>query len=76
MTLLQVRDLRIRAEDRALVRGATFSVAAGRTLALIGGSGSGKSLTALALMRLLPAGLTIAPDSRVTFVRLTMLAGG
>ncbi len=37
-----------------VVNGVSFSVAAGETLALVGESGCGKSMTALALMRLLP----------------------
>lgn len=37
-----------------VVNGVSFSVAAGKTLALVGESGCGKSMTASALMRLLP----------------------
>lgn len=36
------------------VRGVSFVLAAGKTLALVGESGCGKSITALSLMRLLP----------------------
>ena len=36
------------------VRGVSFSIAAGETLCLVGESGCGKSMTALALMDLLP----------------------
>ncbi len=53
--LLQVQDLRVSLGDcRALVRGLDFELRGGETLALIGESGSGKSMTALALMGLLP----------------------
>lgn len=38
------------------VRGASFSIEAGETLCLVGESGCGKSMTALALMDLLPKG--------------------
>jgi peptide/nickel transport system ATP-binding protein len=41
------------------VRGLEFTLRAGETLALVGESGCGKSLTALALMRLLPAALQL-----------------
>ena len=36
------------------VDGVDFSVAAGETLAIVGESGCGKSMTALSLMRLIP----------------------
>ena len=60
MALLEVSGLRISLptrRGRALaVRGLDFSLARGDTLGLIGESGCGKSLTALALMGLLPEG--------------------
>ncbi|MFE7663748.1 ATP-binding cassette domain-containing protein [Streptomyces celluloflavus] len=57
--LLEVRDLTIRTDTgRALVAGLTFSVARGERLGLIGESGSGKSLTTLAVLGLLPDGMT------------------
>ena len=37
-----------------VVNDVSFSLAAGETLALVGESGCGKSMTALALIRLLP----------------------
>jgi ABC-type glutathione transport system ATPase component len=57
---LAVRDLAVRAGDRALVDGVSLTVAAGERVGLIGESGSGKSLTALAVMGLLPDGVTAA----------------
>ena len=57
-TVLQVDDLRIEIPIAAgllqPVRGISFSVAKGETLAIVGESGCGKSLTSLALMGLLP----------------------
>ena len=68
--LLEVHDLRISVPNgldaRALaVDGVSFSVARGEMLALVGESGCGKSLTSLALLRLLPAGVRLEPGSRI-----------
>jgi peptide/nickel transport system ATP-binding protein len=61
--LLDVEGLSILIRDKRgdvrAVEDVSFSVAAGETLALVGESGAGKSLTALALMRLLPKTLAI-----------------
>lgn len=64
--LLRVRDLRITLRGRAapLVDGIGFDLAAGDCLALIGASGSGKSLTSTALVGLLPAAAQIAGSIR------------
>ncbi|MEO3926722.1 ABC transporter ATP-binding protein [Micromonosporaceae bacterium B7E4] len=55
---LRVRDLSIRLPGprgmATVVDGVSFDVAQGRTTGLIGESGSGKSLTAMALVRLTP----------------------
>ncbi len=56
--LLAVEDLTIRTSQTALVEGASFELAAGSRTGIIGESGSGKTLTALAIMGLLPDGLT------------------
>lgn len=58
--VLEVRDLSVRLlhEERVLeaVAEVSFHVDAGETLALVGESGAGKSLTALSVMRLVRAG--------------------
>ena len=57
-SLLEVRDLRTHfiAEEGEFpaVDGVSFDVAAGRTLAIVGESGCGKSVTALSIMGLVP----------------------
>ncbi len=58
--LLDVQDLAIGFGGNTVVHGVSFQVAPGETLALIGESGCGKSVTALAVMRLLPSAARIA----------------
>jgi peptide/nickel transport system ATP-binding protein len=58
--LLQLKDLRVQVRTAhglmEAVRGVSFSLQRGETVGLMGESGCGKSLTALALMGLLPEG--------------------
>lgn len=65
--LLTVRNLRVRAgaNDTAplLVRGVDLDLVAGETLALIGESGSGKTITSLALLHLLPREMRRSADT-------------
>lgn len=58
--VLELHDLALDAlgpSPRRLVDGLSLSIAPGKTLALVGESGAGKSLTALAVMHLLPPGV-------------------
>jgi peptide/nickel transport system ATP-binding protein len=68
--LLQVRDLAIDLQlpdgDVRLVEDVSFTLERGKTLGIVGETGSGKSLTAASLIRLLPQRLHIAAGS-VTF---------
>src|SRR5271165_3704539 len=52
--LLVVESLGVSIGDEPILRQLSFQVAAGEIVGLAGASGSGKSMTALALMRLLP----------------------
>jgi peptide/nickel transport system ATP-binding protein len=57
---LTVEDLTIDIDGASVVNGVSFSVGAGEVMALVGESGCGKSLTALALLGLLPGAARIA----------------
>lgn len=58
--LLDVTDLTISFDGAPAVSGLSFSLEAGKRLGLIGDSGSGKSLVALAIAGLLPPGLAFS----------------
>lgn len=53
---LAVRDLRVAIDGASVLSGVTLDVHAGQVAALLGASGSGKTMTALAALDLLPAG--------------------
>ncbi|MBO0889787.1 MAG: ABC transporter ATP-binding protein, partial [Acidothermales bacterium] len=63
--VLAVRDLGVTAGRRRLVEEVGFTIRAGERVGLIGESGSGKSLTALSLMGLLPEELAATGSARL-----------
>lgn len=67
--VLSVRDLVIdfvgHPEQPALVQGVSFDVPSGRSVALIGESGCGKTLTSLAVLGLLPRRMRVASGTIV-----------
>lgn len=75
--LLKVSGLEVsavgRAGDVVLVDDATFTVMPGETVAIVGESGCGKSMTALALLGLLPEG-TAATGGSVLFDGVELLS--
>lgn len=63
---LEIVGLRVIQRDAArtaLLHDVSLSVAAGRALAIVGASGSGKTLTLRSVLRLLPPTVACAPDS-------------
>ena len=77
MSLLSVTDLRVTLQTARgpadALRGVSFELARGDTVGLIGESGCGKSITALALMGLLPEGASTAGSIRFDGQELTTL---
>lgn len=63
--LLSVDNLRVRTKHRTLVHDFNLHMAHGERIGLIGESGSGKSMTATALLGLLPAGVTAEGSVRL-----------
>ncbi len=78
MALLEVHDLRVTLQTSRgaleALRGVSFDLDHGQTLGLIGESGCGKSITALALMGLLPDGAQVSGSIRLGGQELTQLS--
>jgi len=71
--LLRVEDLRIRFDGSDVVSGASFELGPGEVLGLVGESGCGKSLTALAILQLVPPPGSVA-GGKVIFSGVDLLA--
>lgn len=71
MALLSVKNLRIEIKTRAgvapVIDDLSFDLKAGEALSFVGESGCGKSMTALALMGLLPEGVGRVAGGSITF---------
>ncbi|MER7413961.1 MULTISPECIES: ABC transporter ATP-binding protein [Streptomyces] len=80
MSLLEVRDLHVDFHTRdgviKAVNGVNYSVDAGETLAVLGESGSGKSVTAQAIMGILDMPPGRIPKGEILFHGKDMLAMG
>src|SRR6202048_49970 len=64
MSLLAVEKLSVVSPGHTAVRETSFTIEPGETLALVGESGCGKSVTAFSVMRLLP------PNARIVSGRI------
>lgn len=65
--LLDLQHLQLRVAGQSVVRDVNLQIAAGEVVALIGESGSGKTLTASAIMQLLPLAVTVDSHSVIQF---------
>ncbi len=74
MTLLELDRVGVAAGPTPIVQDVSFALAAGERVGLIGESGSGKSLTALAVMGLLPEELSATGTVRLGGRDLTALS--
>jgi oligopeptide/dipeptide ABC transporter ATP-binding protein len=72
--VLRVEDLHVRFDQAGrrvhAVNGLSYELRAGRTLAIIGESGSGKTVSSRALMGLLPPSATVSGSARIDGVEL------
>ncbi|HET9207390.1 MAG TPA: ATP-binding cassette domain-containing protein, partial [Burkholderiaceae bacterium] len=80
MNLLEVVDLHVTLQTARgpadALRGVSFAIDRGDTVGLIGESGCGKSITALALMGLLPEGAIVTGSIRLDGRDLVNLSEG
>lgn len=63
MAVLEVHDLQVSFGTSRILRGVSFSLAAGETLGIVGESGCGKSMTGFALMGMVPGSGRISGGS-------------
>lgn len=76
MTLLEIADVSVTfgRRNRAAVKGVSLSLAAGHRLGVIGESGSGKTVLALAVMGLLPENAKLSGSIKLAGRQITKLS--
>jgi peptide/nickel transport system ATP-binding protein len=74
--LLEVMDLSVAIGSARIVKNVSLEVRAGEILGLVGASGSGKSMTALSIMRLLPASASFTGITRLNGETLSSKSAG
>jgi peptide/nickel transport system ATP-binding protein len=72
--LLQIDALKVAIGGSPIIKNLSLTIQAGEILGLVGASGSGKSMTALAIVRLLPASATLQGDVRLNGESLTTMS--
>ncbi|GAA4031638.1 ABC transporter ATP-binding protein [Arthrobacter methylotrophus] len=73
---LLVQDLTVSLRGRALIDGVSFALDPGQRVALLGASGSGKSLTAAALLGQLPAAMSASGRLQINGVDVRLSSRG
>lgn len=63
--LLKVEDISINFAEKEIVKKVSFNLEKGKTLAIVGESGAGKSLLALSILQLLPYPLASHPSGEI-----------
>lgn len=63
--MLDIKDLSVKIRGKTVVRNLTLSLSPGKITALIGESGSGKSMTVAALLNILPAGSEVTGSAEL-----------
>jgi len=71
MTLLSVQNLSMQIGDKPILRDISFTVLKGEIFGIIGESGSGKSMTALSILKLLPNASTLTGQITLNGTDLT-----
>ncbi len=70
MSLLTIKDLSLKIGDAEILRDIDLSINGGEILGIIGESGSGKSMSALSIMQLLPSGSVTGGSIKLNGVEL------